>query len=222
MRVPIVFVDANVLYSKTLRDWLFLLREQTQGDMFTVASSNDVIAEVLRSIRRRNPTGPGHLTGSVKELLERQLDEIVRDFPDGIAFPGDDEHDTHVHASAITCGATYLITDDNGFQRVADVLPCEVHSADSFFHLIAENVPQVVDDVIRIQSGYNRSRGRTTPLSDSLATAGCSTFAEIVDQHLRAISSGRTTSGIAANIESRPSEAVAPLEPVADVLEAER
>ncbi|MGO3281094.1 MAG: PIN domain-containing protein [Brevibacterium aurantiacum] len=200
MRVPIVFVDANVFYSKTLRDWLFLLRRETGGDMFTVASSNDVIAEVLYQIRRNNSDGPGHLTSNPKETMEASLDELVRDFPGGMVFPGDDAHDTHVYAASITCGAAYLVTDDAGFHEVSDELPYEVHSADSFFQLIAENVPQVLDNVIRTQIAYYRGRSDSKKLSEALISANCPTFAEIVHRHLQAMSTGNTTAGIAASV----------------------
>lgn len=201
MRVPIVFVDANVLYSKTLRDWLFLLRRETCGELFTVASSNDVIAEVLYRLRKNNSDGPGHLTGSVKETIEASLDELVRDFPAGMVFPGDDTHDTHVYAASITCGAAYLVTDDAGFHDASDELPYEVHSADSFFQLIAENVPQSVDNVIREQLVYYRSRSGSKMLSEALISADCLTFAEIVHQHLQAMSASNTTAGIAASVK---------------------
>lgn len=201
MRVPIVFVDANVLYSKTLRDWLFLLRRETCGDMFTVASSNDVIAEVLYRMRRNNPDGPGHLTGNVKEKLEASLDEIVRDFPAGMVFPGGDAHDTHVYAASVACGTAYLVTDDAGFHDVSGDLPYEVHSADSFFQLIAENVPQIVDVVIRQQMDYLRGRNGGKALREALISANCPTYAETVHQHLQAMSEGNTTAGIAARVK---------------------
>lgn len=202
MRVPIVFVDANVLYSKTLRDWLFLLRLETSADMFTLASSNDVITEVLYRLRRNNSGGPGHLTGNVKDTLEGTLDEVVRDFPAGTVFPGGDEHDVHVHAATKECGADYLITDDQGFFDVADQLNYEVHTADTFFQLITENVPQVVDQVIHRQLAYYSARGAGKTLSQALADAGCPMFSTIVDRHLQAMAAGRTTSGIASEVGS--------------------
>lgn len=221
MRVPIVFVDANVLYSKTLRDWLFLLRRETCGDMFTVASSNDVIAEVLYWIRKNNSGGPGHLTGNVKETIEASLDELVRDFPAGTVFPGDDTHDTHVYAASITCGAAYLVTDDTGFHDVSNELPYEVHSADSFFQMIAENVPQAVDRVIREQIAYYQRRSGSKTLREALISANCPMFAEIVHQHLQATSTGNTTAGIAASAKpaviedaaETPAVSVRPLRP---------
>lgn len=200
MGAPIVFVDANVLYSKTLRDWLFLLREETLCEVFTVASSNDVIAEVLYWIRKNNSGGSGHITSSVKETLEASLDELVRDFPAGTVFPGDDEHDTHVDAASIKCGASYLVTDDQGFHNISDELTYEVHSADSFFKMIAEYAPQAVDEVIKRQIDYYQKRESSKTLNQALISAGCPMFAEIVRQHVQAMSTGSTTSGIAASV----------------------
>ena len=56
-----VFVDANVLYSKTLMDWLFLLKLHNPG-MFQVHTTEDVCAEVLANMRSRHPQAPGHYT----------------------------------------------------------------------------------------------------------------------------------------------------------------
>ncbi|MCH5643313.1 hypothetical protein [Gordonia sp. ABSL49_1] len=50
-----VFVDENVLWPKTLRDWLFLLRNATGGEMFTVCSTEDVVAEAIYTLRRKKP-----------------------------------------------------------------------------------------------------------------------------------------------------------------------
>jgi len=36
MEVQRVFLDANILCSKTLRDWFFMLRMETGGNMFTL------------------------------------------------------------------------------------------------------------------------------------------------------------------------------------------
>jgi len=55
-----VFVDANVFFSKTLTDWLFLLRFETEG-MFQVHTTEDVCAEVIYRMRKKNPTAPGRL-----------------------------------------------------------------------------------------------------------------------------------------------------------------
>lgn len=55
--------------------------------------------------------------------------------------------------------------------------------------------------MIRRQSAYRQRRSASKTLSEALASAGCNTFAVIVDQHLRAIANGLTTAGIAASVE---------------------
>lgn len=55
-----VFVDANILFSKTLMDRTFFLREHT-GDMFQLHSTEDVIAEALARLRDKNPRLSGGL-----------------------------------------------------------------------------------------------------------------------------------------------------------------
>ena len=215
MRVPIVFLDANVLYSKTLRDWIFLLREETTGGLFTVVSSHDVIGEAVYSIRRNMPHAPGHATARPKEMIENALDEIVRDFDGGMMFPGGDRHDVHVHAAATACNASYVITSDKGFHDVADQLEYEVHTPDSFLQLVAENMPQAVDRVILRQNEYRSKRGDTKTLSTALKDAGCPTFAVIVDKHLRAIVQGHTTTGIAGRVDFIPTPLNASAQPAA-------
>ena len=57
MKKQIVFVDANILFSKTLMDWLFFLHEENPG-MFQLISTQDVFSEVLYNMRRNNPRAP--------------------------------------------------------------------------------------------------------------------------------------------------------------------
>lgn len=44
MEVQRVFLDANILFSKTLRDWFFMLRMETGGNMFTLIRSEHMSA----------------------------------------------------------------------------------------------------------------------------------------------------------------------------------
>ncbi|MFE3178609.1 hypothetical protein ACFXPA_32295 [Amycolatopsis sp. NPDC059090] len=56
-----VLPDANVLHARTLRDWLLLLKDTGNASMFHVFYTEDILAETIQSIRRRNPG----LTGTV-------------------------------------------------------------------------------------------------------------------------------------------------------------
>jgi hypothetical protein len=43
----LVFADANVLYSRTLRDWTFLLSEES--GMYSVMSAREAVVEAMGS-----------------------------------------------------------------------------------------------------------------------------------------------------------------------------
>ena len=45
----LVLPDANVLFSRTLRDWLFLLAHR--GRLYTVHSTEDILAETMAKYR---------------------------------------------------------------------------------------------------------------------------------------------------------------------------
>ncbi|WP_166997125.1 PIN domain-containing protein [Paramicrobacterium fandaimingii] len=196
MHIPVAFVDANVLYSKTLRDWLFLLRIETGGRMFALFSSEDTLTETLYHLRKNKADAPGRYTGAIQERIRASLDDIVDDFP-AIDFPGADDHDQHIHAAATSVNASYLIAGDRGFHDIdGDLLPYEVHSADSFFMLVAANAPGAVDRVITRQIGYYGKRSQSAKLDAMLEKAGCSTFAVCVRGHLAQLAADAATHGV--------------------------
>lgn len=197
MRVPVAFVDANVLYSKTLRDWLFLLRRECSG-AFLLFSSRDSITETMYHQRRNRPTADGEQLARIQANLYRSLDDVVDQFPGNISFPGLDPQDQHIHAAAISVEARYLITDDIGFADIdEDDLPYEVHSSDSFFMLVAENMPSAIDAVIIKQLTHYRQQEGVLPLDVKLEQSGCLTFAECVRVHTRQMAQSRNTGNIA-------------------------
>ncbi|WP_028244586.1 hypothetical protein [Pseudoclavibacter soli] len=66
-----VFVDANIFYSKTLRDWLFHLRQETGGTMFTIYSTEDVMSEVSYEKRRQFNEANGRV---IVQLVDQMRD----------------------------------------------------------------------------------------------------------------------------------------------------
>lgn len=180
-----VLVDANVLYSRTLRDWLFLLKLESNGGMFTVLATEDVIAETLYRLRRKNPTADGSLISSVHDRIVKNIDERISDFVIDGSFLGDDGDDAHVHAAAVAGGASIVLTDDNGWSdAIADQLPYEVHHPDSFFTLTDDSAPHVVRSVVARQVEYFCRRDGRADLPGALQRAGCFEFAERVRRHL--------------------------------------
>jgi len=187
-----VLVDANVLLSKTLRDWLFLLRNETEGGMFTVYATEDILAETLYHLRRNHPRAPGHMTSHVHDLVCEQLDDRVSDYTVDDSYPGLDPNDAHVHAAAVASGAGKLLTADSGFTKLPDDvaarLPYEVHTPDSFFTLIDDSAPLKVRAVTEKQMLYFLKRDGEADLPGRLKKSGCPTFAERIRLHLQALS----------------------------------
>lgn len=184
--MPPAFLDANVLYSRTICDWLFLLADEARGRMPPLVSSEDCLTEALYRFRRNNPTVDGDRIARKRAMLTAALDDVIESYSGSTPFPGSDEHDTHVHAAVLACNAGYLVTDDAGFGRIEpDLLPYEVHTSDSFLLLIEEDHPQMVDRVIIRMVGYRNDRGERSNLVESLTTAACPRFAAVIAAHLR-------------------------------------
>jgi len=184
-----VLVDANVLYSKTLRDWLALCYLQQDG-WFEVKWTEDILAEVLYHLRKDNPTFSDHQIGGVR-------DKIIRTFPDGritgykidTNVPYPDIFDAHVHAAATHGEVDFVLTLDRGFTKLGsllDELSYELHSPDSFFCLLDDSSPFSIQQVTQLQLDYWVTKGKPFNLCTQLENAGAPQFAERVRTHLLA------------------------------------
>jgi predicted nucleic acid-binding protein len=182
-----VFVDANVLYSRTLRDWLFLLRRET-GGMFQIHTTEDVLAETAYRLRRSNPTMPGGVITDLRAKITSSIDELVGDFDATIPYTGADPDDRHVHAAAVASRADILLTEDGGFTG-SDDDPYEVFSCDEFFLLVDDSAGWLVQNVTADQNAYWAARtGPRKTLAGALQDAGCPLFAQRVEAHLQVLS----------------------------------
>lgn len=188
-----VFVDANVLASKTLRDWLFLLRNETDG-MFQLHTTFDVLVETVRVFRRRHPDAYGRRSRELFDLLSRSVDEVLSDFVGSVDFAGIDRGDLHVHAAALGCHADVLLTQN--VRDFGDVVThtYDVFPPDEFFVLIDDSAPHSVRQVTREQVAYWQSRrdagAKVKPLSRALVDTHCHVFAGRVNDHVRALANG--------------------------------
>ncbi|PPK70130.1 PIN domain-containing protein [Actinokineospora auranticolor] len=181
-----VFVDANALFSRTVRDWLALLQLRSGGGIYTVYWTEDVLAETIYNLRRKYPAWNGAKITRVRDLIAKTFEGgRVDDFVVDDSFPGTDSDDRHVHAAALACRADIVLTCDNGFSAAdPDSLPYEVYHPDAFFVLVDDSAPNLVHDVTREQTLYwaNRQNGRAD-LPNKLIAAGCPNFAERVRHH---------------------------------------
>jgi predicted nucleic acid-binding protein len=190
-----VLADANLLYSRTLRDWLFLLKFETTTGMYSVCSTEDILSEVLYSYRRNNPTINGQATSNLRKLLEASIDDFISVFDGSVPNPFLDVNDSHLHAVAVSSSIDILLTCDTGLLSVElatrDVLPYEVMHPDDFFLLIDDSAPHVVKSVTAKQVEYWESRQaganerRGPSLVEALTRAGCPKFGLRVKGHLK-------------------------------------
>lgn len=184
-----VLPDSNVLFSRTLRDWLFLL--SAEGGLYTVHSTEDILAEVISRYRDRFP----HVSGAQVDRLQRHLREHVHSVfsdyqPRPCSIPDIEDH--HVHAAAEDGEMMYLVTADRGFldlpEDVTDAFGYEIYSPDEFFCFVDDSNPLGVRAVAVRQALYwARKRdgvGNQGSLVDALRKTGCSAFADRVAAHL--------------------------------------
>lgn len=177
-----VFVDANVLFSRTLRDWLFMLRIETKGGVFQLHTTWDVINETGARLRDAHPQAPGSLISDLMKKCQEHFDEILGEFQGGPVEGIADEGDWHVHHAAEACRAHVLLTEDTGFE--SEESNYEVYRCDDFFMEIQSSAEDAVKQIVDFQMPYWAARGGKQ-LPDALRAASCSKFAEVVLVHIR-------------------------------------
>ena len=191
-----VFVDANVLGSKTLYDWLFLLRRQLPA-VFSLSTTDDVLDEAHRVWRRRHPKIGGAMRAKRDKLFREYFDEITSDWH-GQVTSAVDVDDSHVHNAAVDLEVDILLTNNvKDFAERDDIShdpPYDVYTPDEFFCLIYENNPDAVRAVAGTQLGYWLRRAEADPgveqksLAVALEGAGCPNFAQKVNECLMIMS----------------------------------
>lgn len=191
-----VFVDANVHFSRTRRDWMALLCTSPDPPLFRVHWTEDVLAEVIGSLREKHPRwSGGRLTRIHDRFVETYAGYRVDDFTVDSSYQGRDPKDAHIHAAAIACRASYLVTDDTGFRWDDSSAPYELETSDDFFCIVDESAPQLVRDVVCQQLRYWIRRDGEADLPAKLRSAGCPEFAEIVRTHVQALDIASVMSG---------------------------
>jgi len=181
-----VFVDANVWFSRTLRDWIGVLYVTPDDPPFVVHWSEDVLAEVLYHLRKKHPHWHGERITGIRDQLARTFEAgRVAAFEIDPTYRGRDAGDAHVHAATLACGADVLVTcnvaDFNGGDNGA---PYEVMLPDEFLVLVDDATPHLVRAAAERMESYWRSRGRQDDLPSMLRRAGCPQFATRLERHL--------------------------------------
>lgn len=181
-----VFVDANVWYSRTRRDWLGMLYTIPEVPPFQVHWTEDVMAEVLHSLRKAHPDWDGRRLTGIRDRLAGTFEAgRVDDFMIDGTYKGPDAHDAHVHAAAIACRAEMLITCNIAdYEWNENESTYEVVHPDEFLVLVDDAVPRLVGVVVEQMQRYWFERRGESNLPMHLRTADCPEFAERVRRHL--------------------------------------
>lgn len=153
---PLAFLDANVLYSRTLRDWVCQLA-LSDDEPFRVCWSEDVLAEMLYHLRRDHPEWTEHVIGGIRRRLEEYFPEAIVTGYDPTKVPApSDINDWHVLAAAVEARAAYLVTCDH--ELLAQSSAYEQHldmlHVDEFLVLQFDTHPRLVHDRLEGQIGY--------------------------------------------------------------------
>lgn len=182
----VVFVDANVWFSRTLRDWIGLLYLVGDAPPFEVRWTEDVLAELVYHLRKAHPDWRGsRITGIRDRLAGVFAGGRVDDFVIEETYSAKDRHDAHVHAAAVASGADVLVTFNvTDFEADEDELPYEVLHPDEFLSLLDEVAPEAVAAAVVGNARYWMARDGEVDLPGRLKAAGCPEFGERVRRHL--------------------------------------
>lgn len=186
--VTIVLLDANILYSRTLRDWIALLQIEAPS-VFSVAWTEDIMVETLYHLRKKHPLWSEKQVGGMRRNLEKaftggqitgyQVDPAIK-------YP--DVGDAHVHAAAVH-GAVDIVVTANGKDFPAtDDLNYEIYPPDDFLILVDDAAPKAVRAVTeqQLRHYHQRSSGNEgVDLPLRLKNAKAPMFAARVREHLQ-------------------------------------
>lgn len=182
----LVFLDANVLFSKIL---LTVLLDMPQFNIISFLWSDEVIQEVSKNLKKKvaQPHSVDALEKSIKTAF--RMGEVEKKDYQSIepTFVKTDPKDRHVLAAASAAGAQYLVTFNLADFDVAEATSqsVQVIHPDSFLCFLHGNHPNEVVQSIK------HSRGRRTrpPQTENeflerLRKANVTSFADAMSAHI--------------------------------------
>ncbi|WP_332520260.1 PIN domain-containing protein [Speluncibacter jeojiensis] len=183
--VPNVLPDANVLYSRTLRDWICLLANRSGPPLFRLCWTEDILAELVYHLRKNHPHFSDQQIGGVRDRITAVAEHgRIRGYEIDPGLEYTDEYDAHLHAAAEHGRVQYVITSDKGFHRFAadndDLLGYEVYTPDDFLMLVHKDSIITVREALLDQIAYHRRRGGSFNLVSRLESAPAPNFAAAI------------------------------------------
>lgn len=147
-----------------------MLATETEGDLYTVLWTDDILTECTYHLRKANPRWEGGKISRIRESIEEVFpDGRVRDFVvEGGAL---DEGDQHVHAAAVAGRADFVLTMNVKDFPGGDECPYEVYTPGEFFTLVWDSAPGLVERVSRKMDRYWSGKGHPYSVAERLRSA---------------------------------------------------
>lgn len=189
--MPTVLPDANVLYSRTLRDWICLLATRSGPPLFRLRWTEDVLAELVYHLRKKHPHFSDQQIGGVRDRIISVAEHgRIRGYEIDPDLEYTDKYDAHLHAAAEHGGIQYVITNDRGFHDFAvandDLLGYEVYTPDDFLMLVHRDAIATVREALLDQITYHRRLGKPFNLASRLEAAQAPKFAAVIREMMQA------------------------------------
>lgn len=181
-----IFLDANVLYSTTIRSLFIWLNAndtvkifwsmETWDEVFTAYSTHHEASESNR------------FRSSMTEVIATYPDCLTRATPLSTPMGLKDQKDEHVIAAAFECGASYVVTNDkpllNEDLSKVDLVAIE---PDDLLMTLAKNTPlDVIEGVHAHIASLRKSQPSIASYLQSLRNAGLVTFAAWLERRRKA------------------------------------
>ncbi|NJC23986.1 hypothetical protein BJ994_003062 [Arthrobacter pigmenti] len=174
-------MDANVLYSKTLRDWFALISKRSGSNGIELRWSEDVLVEWLYNLRRNAPgKGDAGIGGLRENLVSAFPNALISGYTvDSALLTGRDKFDAHVLAAADHGGVDYLVTDNTSdFAPFKDAYNFEIYSCDEMLCLILERRLDAVRGALLDNLAYWSAKSNSKDLVEALVDANAVQFAD--------------------------------------------
>lgn len=186
-----VFLDTNVLFSKTLRDWTFLISYETQNKFFQTFTSQGVLDEWSYHWRKKHPEKDDKARQMIVDQIKKAVFEVVEGFPIHPIESYPDKHDLHVHAGALAAEVDALVTADTPLiefgktEAGEEQLSYDTYSPDEFLMQLTEYAPDSVFLNVYLQcEEYARKKSSDINLCQNLRAAGAPRFADYIYENI--------------------------------------
>lgn len=183
----LIFLDANVLFSRTLRDWFCIICQESGPEGIAPRWSEDVMAEYQYHIRKKNPGWSEEQVGGWRRRLTAIFPQaMITGYQINEAYltSGRDEFDAHVIAAAEHGKVDYLVTSNySDFEPVIDDVQFEIYTPDDMLCLIEERRSDAVSAATRRQMDYWAKRSGKN-LHQALSDAGAPDFAQRIKHRI--------------------------------------